>query len=234
MLLDEEEPDVLTIYDDNGVYGHPDHIQVHRVGKRAGELSAVPVVAQGTMNRDWMRRGFRESGREGDIPPNMGKPESEITHRVEAVDFVEQKRASMRAHASQMAPDHFLLALPDPMFALGMGTEFYIVGPAAEPRRDPRPVRGAVHPAALTAAGNGARGAPSTPSRATIPGDPPSTDRESTVTAVAPKPITSRPYPARRGGQGIRAPQDAAGPRIRRTSRSCTWSPRSGSSWWAG
>ena len=129
VLLDQEEPDVLTIYDDNGVYGHPDHIQVHRVGKRAGELSAVPVIAQGTVNRDWMQRGFRESGREGDIPPNMGKPESEITHRVEAVDFVGQKRESMRAHASQMAPDHFLLALPDAMFALGMGTEFYIVDP---------------------------------------------------------------------------------------------------------
>ena len=122
VLLDQEEPDVLTIYDDNGVYGHPDHIQVHRVGKRAGELSAVPVVAQ---------------GREGDIPPNMGKPESEITHRVEAVDFVGQKRESMRAHASQMAPDHFLLALPDAMFALGMGTEFYIVDPLPSPAATP-------------------------------------------------------------------------------------------------
>jgi LmbE family N-acetylglucosaminyl deacetylase len=137
VLLDQEEPDVLTIYDDNGVYGHPDHIQVHRVGKRAGELSAVPVVAQGTVNRDWMQRGFRESGREGDIPPNMGKPESEITHRVEAVDFVGQKRESMRAHASQMAPDHFLLALPDAMFALGMGTEFYIVDPLPSPAATP-------------------------------------------------------------------------------------------------
>ena len=36
VILDEEEPDVLTIYDDNGGYGHPDHIQVHRVGRRAG------------------------------------------------------------------------------------------------------------------------------------------------------------------------------------------------------
>ena len=33
VILDEEEPDVLTIYDDNGGYGHPDHIQVHRVGQ---------------------------------------------------------------------------------------------------------------------------------------------------------------------------------------------------------
>jgi LmbE family N-acetylglucosaminyl deacetylase len=137
LILDEEEPDVLTVYDDNGGYGHPDHIQVHRVGLRAAELSAVPVVAQNTINRDWMIRGMqglRESGETPEgwqapdaPPPNFGKPESEITHRVEAVDFVEQKRASMRCHASQMGPDHFMLALPDPVFAIGFGTEFYIV-----------------------------------------------------------------------------------------------------------
>jgi LmbE family N-acetylglucosaminyl deacetylase len=147
VILDEEEPDVLTIYDDNGGYGHPDHIQVHRVGKRAAELSAVPVVAQSTINRDWMLRGMKAMADSGQLPaefsapdgppPNFGKPESEITHRVEAVDFVEQKRASMRAHASQMGPDHFMLAMPDGVFAMGMGTEFFIVdeppSPAAAP-----------------------------------------------------------------------------------------------------
>src|SRR5262245_58329780 len=34
-LLEAEHADVLTIYDDHGNYGHPDHIQVHRVGVRA-------------------------------------------------------------------------------------------------------------------------------------------------------------------------------------------------------
>ncbi len=138
VILDEEEPDVLTIYDDNGGYGHPDHIQVHRVGRRAGELAAVPVIAQGTMNRDWMRRGARENGTQ--LPPGvdtMGKPESEITHRVDAVDFVDQKRASMRAHASQIAPDHFLLAMPDGVFAMGLGVEFYIVDPLPSPAATP-------------------------------------------------------------------------------------------------
>ncbi|HWM59427.1 MAG TPA: PIG-L family deacetylase [Pseudonocardia sp.] len=138
VILDEEEPDVLTVYDDNGGYGHPDHIQVHRVGRRAGELSAVPVIAQGTVNRDWLTRGARSRGTE--LPPDvakMGKPESEITHRVEAVDFVEQKRAAMRAHASQMAPDHFLLTMPEPVFAMGMGVEFYIVDPAPSPAAAP-------------------------------------------------------------------------------------------------
>jgi LmbE family N-acetylglucosaminyl deacetylase len=144
VVLDEEEPDVLTIYDDNGGYGHPDHIQVHRVGRRAGELAAVPVVAQNTTNRDWLTRGMegmaREAGREYTPPkelPEIGKPESEITHRVEAVDFVGQKRAAMRAHASQIAPDHFLLAMPDPVFAMGLGTEFYIVDPPVNPASAP-------------------------------------------------------------------------------------------------
>ncbi len=138
VILDEEEPDILTIYDDNGGYGHPDHIQVHRVGRRAAELGAVPVVAQGTINRDWLIRGAK--GRNQELPENvatMGKPEAEITHRVDAVDFVEQKRASMRAHASQMGPDHFMLAMPDAMFALGMGTEFYIVDPLPSPASAP-------------------------------------------------------------------------------------------------
>ena len=49
---------------------------------------------------------------------------------MEAVDFVEQKLAAMRVHAGQMGPDHSLLALPNPMFALGMGVEFYIVDPS--------------------------------------------------------------------------------------------------------
>lgn len=139
VILDEEEADILTIYDDNGGYGHPDHIQVHRVGKRAAERSAVPVVAQGTINRDWLKRGMRGAAESRQLPEGVevpdfddvtfGKPESEITHRVDAVDFVEQKRASMQAHASQIAPSHFLLAMPDPMFAMGMGVEFYIVDP---------------------------------------------------------------------------------------------------------
>ena len=144
VILDEEEPDVLTTYDDNGGYGHPDHIQVHRVGRRAAEVSAVPVVAQNTTNRDWLTRGAegmaKEAGREFTPPadmPEMGKPESEITHRVEAVDFVGQKRAAMRAHASQIAPDHFLLAMPDPMFAMGLSTEFYIVDPPINPASAP-------------------------------------------------------------------------------------------------
>ena len=145
LILEEEEADVLTTYDDNGGYGHPDHIQVHRVGARAGELAGVPVVAQNTTNRDWLLRGMKGLRADGgadfslDIPddPSFGKPESEITHRVEAVEYAETKRASMRAHASQMGPDHFMLTMPDPVFAMGLGTEFYIVDAQPNPATAP-------------------------------------------------------------------------------------------------
>ncbi len=51
-ILREEDAEVLTVYDDHGGYGHPDHIQVHRVGVRAAELAGTPRVYQATMNRD--------------------------------------------------------------------------------------------------------------------------------------------------------------------------------------
>jgi len=51
-ILREEDAEVLTVYDDHGGYGHPDHIQVYRVGMRAAELAGTPRVFQATMNRD--------------------------------------------------------------------------------------------------------------------------------------------------------------------------------------
>jgi LmbE family N-acetylglucosaminyl deacetylase len=147
VILDEEEPDVLTVYDDEGGYPHPDHIQVHRVGMRAAELGGVPVVAQHTINRDWMARGLRGLVAAGQVDEavrmpepdaaTFGKPETEITHRVDVVDVADRKRASMRCHASQMGPDHPLLAMPEPMFLVGLGVEFYIVHPTPSPAAAP-------------------------------------------------------------------------------------------------
>ena len=59
-LLDEEGADLLVGYDWHGGYGHPDHVQVHRVAHRAAELAASPPrVLESTMNRDVVRAVFR-------------------------------------------------------------------------------------------------------------------------------------------------------------------------------
>ena len=139
-ILDDEAPDVLTIYDDHGGYGHPDHIQVHRVGMRAAELAGVDAVFQSTMNRDHLSRliaanaghdtpvpdGVSADGIPESIPDDMGSPESIISHMVDARGVIDVKRASMRCHPSQMAPDHFMLAMPDEAFAEAMGYEWFI------------------------------------------------------------------------------------------------------------
>lgn len=134
-ILGEENADVLTCYDDNGGYGHPDHIQVHRVGMLAAEFAGTGRVYQSTMNRDHLRRGMAlmaetaaASGME--LPDfdegQFGKPESEITAAVDVTLYLDHKRAAMRAHASQISEQSFFLAMPEDAFRHGFGTEWFI------------------------------------------------------------------------------------------------------------
>src|SRR5919106_4708010 len=110
-ILRDEDADVLTVYDDHGGYGHPDHIQVHRVGVRAAELAGTPVVYEATMTRDHVLRLLRD--RRADVPEGVdvpdpddfadfGMPEDQITTTVDVRGFIDQKRASMAAHESQI------------------------------------------------------------------------------------------------------------------------------------
>jgi LmbE family N-acetylglucosaminyl deacetylase len=136
-LLREERADVLTVYDDNGGYGHPDHIQVFHVGMRAAELAGVGRVYQLTTNRDYLERGFEQFRAqakaagielpETDRPSGeFGKPEAEITALFDVSDLTEVKRASMRAHASQIAEHSFFLTMPEESFRYVFGIEFAI------------------------------------------------------------------------------------------------------------
>lgn len=139
-ILREEDAEVLTIYDENGNYGHPDHVQVHRVGARAGELARTPRVYEATLNRDrvieLMRDRIEELSEMEDAPNpddfTMGMPASAITTTVDVGEFVHKKRAAMQAHASQIPDDSFFLQLPPDAFREVFGYEWFI-------RRGPRP-----------------------------------------------------------------------------------------------
>ncbi|MGW5519940.1 PIG-L family deacetylase [Nocardia africana] len=135
-ILAEENAEVLTVYDDNGGYGHPDHIQVHRVGMRAAQLAGTPRVFQSTMNRDEVVRGMKEMAEQAGAPgiqapditevAEFGKPESMLTTAVDVSAYLHHKREAMRAHRSQIDEQSFFLAMPDPVFARAFGTEWFI------------------------------------------------------------------------------------------------------------
>ena len=63
-ILRDERVDVLTVYDEHGNYGHPDHIQVNRVGHLAAERAGIPR-AEATMDRDFIREGMAEAAELG-------------------------------------------------------------------------------------------------------------------------------------------------------------------------
>ena len=134
-VLREEGADVLTVYDNHGGYGHPDHVQVHRVGVRAAELAGTRRVYESTMNRDYIRTLIEQ--RAGEMPDtpdapdaaqmdDFGSPESIITTTVDVRDFVDRKREAMAAHASQIPADSFFLAMPPDAFRQAFGAEWFI------------------------------------------------------------------------------------------------------------
>jgi len=143
-ILREEGADVLTVYDENGNYGHPDHIQVHRVGVRAAEMAGVSRVYEATVDRDHIRGLMQRAAEFGmqDLPETegvdditMGTPGELITTRVDVRNFLDVKRRAMQAHASQIAETSFFLAMPPDAFEATWGIECYIRR-GAEPGTD--------------------------------------------------------------------------------------------------
>ncbi|HEY4927866.1 MAG TPA: PIG-L family deacetylase [Acidimicrobiales bacterium] len=132
-VLEEEAADVVVIYDEHGGYGHPDHVQVHRVGMAAADRAGTPVVYMATMDRGFMLE-LRRQAAESEAGPDdnledadtMGEPSERITTELDVTPWVATKRAAMRAHASQIGEDSFFLSMPDDLFESVWGQEWFI------------------------------------------------------------------------------------------------------------
>ena len=136
-VLEEERADVLTVYDSNGAYGHPDHIQVHRVGVRAAELAGTPAVYESTMERevvtamiaiaaDLMDRDEAAQATSDLDLETFGTPGHLITTRVDVSGYLDEKRKAMATHASQIADTSFFLKMDADMFRMVWGVEWYV------------------------------------------------------------------------------------------------------------
>ncbi len=136
-LLRDESADVVIGYDWHGGYGHPDHVKVHAVTKRAAEIAGTPRYLEGSMNRTAMVRSFEEAqaaGHDvGDWDPGapmddgnpLGSSEEELHWACDVSAFLDVKREALRAHASQ-SDARGMLELPPAWFALSFGTEHYL------------------------------------------------------------------------------------------------------------
>ncbi len=137
-LLQRERADVLVAYDENGWYGHPDHIQVHRVGLRAADLAGTPGLYQATINRDEVLRFMAQAVEQGMTTPGdenvptaeematMGLPESEITTVVDVSGVIPAKIAAMRCHETQVGDMDFFLKMPEEAFRQAFGREHFV------------------------------------------------------------------------------------------------------------
>ncbi|MBT2477160.1 N-acetyl-1-D-myo-inositol-2-amino-2-deoxy-alpha-D-glucopyranoside deacetylase [Streptomyces sp. ISL-94] len=148
-VIREVRPQVLVTYDPDGGYGHPDHIQAHRVAMRAAELAAESAyrrdlgephaIGKVYWNRvplSVVEEGFaklREAGNTAPFP-GLASPQDvpgvvadeRITAEIEAPEeFVAAKAAAMRAHATQIAVDGPFFALSNDLAQPLFAREYY-------------------------------------------------------------------------------------------------------------
>lgn len=142
-ILVEEAADVLIGYDPAGGYGHPDHVAVHHIARRAAALAGTPRLLEATAPREPLLRALRLLGRvrpftDGFSPGDWAQaftPSARITHRVDVRAVIHAKRAALAAHASQATAQQgsadeptlaTLLRLPVPVFTLLLGREYFV------------------------------------------------------------------------------------------------------------
>ncbi len=145
-VIREIRPQVLVTYDEQGAYGHPDHVQAHRVATYGAALAAapsyrvdlgaawdVPKVYWNAMPRGVLEQGIsamREAGSDflgvesaDDLP--FAVPDELVSTRVEATEYAERKMAAMRAYPTQITVDGPFFALSNQLGQQIWGVEHY-------------------------------------------------------------------------------------------------------------
>ena len=142
----EVRPQVVVTYDENGFYGHPDHIQAHRVTMRAVKLAESDGIAPAKVYWTGVPRSVLEAGMKtfGDSSENpfrgvenvedlpFGTADEEIAARVDAHEFADRKVTALKAHATQIPPTSWLFAVAGNFGAEFMGVEYYRLAQGAK------------------------------------------------------------------------------------------------------
>jgi N-acetyl-1-D-myo-inositol-2-amino-2-deoxy-alpha-D-glucopyranoside deacetylase len=141
-IIDEVRPSAIVTYDANGFYGHPDHIQAHRVAWEARQLAApssrfyataMPRTAAAQAAKLPAGSWFQPWG---EYPGTV--PDDQVTTAIDGSPYLEAKIAAMSAHATQITVDGEFFALSSNRGQRILGTEYYIQldGPSAATAAD--------------------------------------------------------------------------------------------------
>ena len=134
-IIEEVKPHVLITYDEIGGYGHPDHIQAHRVAMRASELATwqiqkiywntMPksVIAESIAKMKEIGSDFFGAETADDLP--FAKDDSLVTTLIDGNKFVQAKMDAMKAHETQIALDGPFFALSNNLGLQVWGHEYY-------------------------------------------------------------------------------------------------------------
>jgi N-acetyl-1-D-myo-inositol-2-amino-2-deoxy-alpha-D-glucopyranoside deacetylase len=120
-IILEVRPQVLVTYDENGFYGHPDHIQAHRVACAATRLAETSGHRVAKFYATAIPRSVAEAAA---LPPYW-VPDAQVTTQIDGTAYLAAKTAAMRAHATQIAVDGDRFALADGRWQPLLHTEFY-------------------------------------------------------------------------------------------------------------
>lgn len=145
-IIDEIQPQVMITYDEFGGYGHPDHIQAHRTAMRAAEKSQwdiqkiywniMPksIVAQGIEKMKELGSDFFGADNVDDLP--FVKDDSFVSAVIHGDNYVDQKMAAMKAHATQISLDGPFFALSNNIGVSVFADEYYtlVKGEKAAPQ----------------------------------------------------------------------------------------------------
>ena len=134
-VIDEVKPHILITYDEIGGYGHPDHIQAHRIAMRASEKSewqiqkiywnTMPksVLAESMAKMKELGSDFFGADNVDDLP--FAKEDSFVTSLIDGNSYVDAKMAAMKAHHTQIALDGPFFALSNNLGLQVWGHEYY-------------------------------------------------------------------------------------------------------------
>ena len=134
-IIDEIQPQVMVTYDENGGYGHPDHIQTHRVAMRAAEIAKwqIQKIYWNIMPKSVVQRGMDAMKAQGsdffgaenvdELP--FVKDDSFVSAVIHAPNQVDKKMAAMKAHATQISLDGPFFALSNNLGVQVFGDEYY-------------------------------------------------------------------------------------------------------------